>query len=148
MKKNYGYLACHFHRVEALTWLRVRTMLNELLLGRVQSNSQYLTYQVSDEDFETIRDFVEQMDIAYLHPRRDSYHLQLLQTIYSTFTLPKKSPFLSCLPTDEKKPKSRKEPLTASGRPAQSFTNACLCFVAVLCLFLIASHIDYLFNQL
>lgn len=87
MKQNLSYLNTHFHKVDSCTWLRVRTILQSMLLARVKSANECFTQKVSAADFETIRDFLEQMDTAYLHPRRDAAHLSLCQTLYGSMVI-------------------------------------------------------------
>ncbi|MBQ5477310.1 MAG: hypothetical protein IIT64_05900, partial [Bacteroidaceae bacterium] len=143
--KHYDYLACHFHKVDGITWLRIREVLNSLLLGRVRAGEQKFAYTDSYDDFDTIRDFVEQMDIAYLHPRRDSYHIAFLQSIYSGWKVPacflarlKKNPLANAFPK-----KNLSESPSASS-PSSGLGQACISFLALLFLFLFASHLSYL----
>lgn len=143
--KHYDYLACHFHKVEGLVWLRIREVLNDLLIGRVEAGQQKFVFTVSDDDFDTIRDFVEQMDIAYLHPRRDSYHIAFLQSIYSGWKVPacflarlKKNPLANAFTK-----KNLSESPSASS-PSAGLGQACISFLAILFLFLFASHLEYL----
>lgn len=111
MKQNLNYLSTHFHKVESCTWLRVRQYLAELLIARLQAGSECFTFNLSNFDFETVRDFLEQMDCAYLHPRRDAAHLALCQTMYGPMKISDKfahemrSSQLA-LRENEKKPKS------------------------------------------
>ena len=87
MKQNLSYLNTHFHKVESCTWLRVRTILQQMLLARLECAGECFIQKVSAADFETIRDFLEQMDTAYLHPRRDAAHLSLCQTLYGSMVI-------------------------------------------------------------
>lgn len=106
-----SYLITHFHKVETCSWLRTRTYLCELLVARLQAGRGCFTYHLSDFDFETLRDFMEQMDTAFLHLRRDAAHIRLCQTMYGqmaiTDTLADKvSSSILALRGQEKKPKS------------------------------------------
>lgn len=143
--KHYDYLACHFHKVDGITWLRIREVLNSLLLGRVRAGEQKFAFTVSDDDFYTIRDFVEQMDIAYLHPRRDSYHIAFLQSIYSGWKVP--ACFLARLRKNPLANAFTKKNLSESPSapsPSAGLGQACISFVALFLLFLFASHLEYL----
>lgn len=42
---------------------------------------------VTKEDMELIWDFLEQMDIAYLHPRRDSLYISHVKSNYANFNI-------------------------------------------------------------
>lgn len=111
MKQNLNYLSTHFHKVESCTWLRVRQYLTELLIARLQAGRECFTFNLSNFDFETVRDFLEQMDTAYLHPRRDSSHLALCQTMYGNVQITDKMAhemrsYRLALRENEKKPKS------------------------------------------
>lgn len=109
--KQTSYLCTHFHKVETWTWLRTRTYLCELLVARLQAGRECFTYRLSNFDFETLRDFMEQMDTAYLHPRRDAAHIRLCQTIYGHLSISdaladKVRSSILALRSKEKKPKS------------------------------------------
>lgn len=144
MKKIFSYLACHYHKVDTITWLNVRAMLNNALLARIKQGREFLTLHMSNDDFDTISEFVEQMDTAYLHPRRDSYHIHILQTTYSNFR-PKNSP----LPPEHDKNLSQTANKSGSDSNNNSdFTKACVCFLCIGLLFLLASHLEYIFTQI
>lgn len=147
--KHYDYLACHFHKVEGLVWLRIREVLNDLLISRVEAGQQKFVFTVSDDDFDTIQDFVEQMDIAYLHPRRDSYHIAFLQSIYSGWKVPacflariRKNPLANAF-TKKNLSETKSAP-----SPSAGLGQACISFLALLFLFLFASHLEYIENLL
>lgn len=143
--KHYDYLACHFHKVEGLVWLRIREVLNNLLISRIKAGQQKFAFTVSNDDFETIRDFVEQMDTAYLHPRRDSYHIAYLQSIYSAWRVP--SCFLARLKKNQLAnafPKKNLSESQSAPSPSAGLGQACISFLAILFLFLFASHLEYL----
>ena len=109
--KQTSYLCTHFHKVETWTWLRTRAYLCELLVARLQAGRECFTYRLSNFDFETLRDFMEQMDTAYLHPRRDAAHIRLCQTIYGHLSISdaladKVRSSILALRSKENKPKS------------------------------------------
>lgn len=83
--KEKTYYDCKFHKVESCTWMRTRYLIQQVLLARVASSSECFTFSLSNHDFEVLRDFIEDMDIAYLHPRRDSFFLKYLESTYSNF---------------------------------------------------------------
>lgn len=143
--KHYDYLACHFHKVEGLVWLRIREVLNDLLISRVEAGQQKFAFTVTDDDFDTIRDFVEQMDIAYLHPRRDSYHIAFLASVYSGWKVP--ACFLARLrknPLANAFTKKNLSETKSAPSPSAGLGQACISFLAILFLFLFASHLEYL----
>lgn len=87
MKKHVNYLTCHFHRVESITWLATRTWLQRVLVARLSSMRDSVVINVTKDEMELIWDFLEQMDIAYLHPRRDSLYISLVKSNYANFNL-------------------------------------------------------------
>ena len=106
-----SYDSCHFHKVDTWCWLRIRAYLNELLIARLQAGRECFTHKLSNFDFETIRDFLEQMDCAYLHPRRDAAHILLCQSLYGDMAISdsmahKVRSSLFALRSKENKPKS------------------------------------------
>lgn len=88
MQKEINYFCCHFHKVDSLTWLAVRTMLQKVLIQRVIAGTDKVVFEVSEDDFRVISDFLFDMDVAYLHPRRDAMHVSLMASQYSNIQLP------------------------------------------------------------
>ena len=87
MKKHVNYFTCHFHRVESITWLATRTWLQRVLVARLSSMKDSVVLNVTKEDMELIWDFLGQMDVAYLHPKRDSQYVSLVKSNYANFNL-------------------------------------------------------------
>ena len=83
--KQKSYFDCKFHKVESCTWMRTRHLIQQLLLARVARSSEFFTFSLSADDFHVLQDFIEDMDIAYLHPRRDSFFLRYLASTYANF---------------------------------------------------------------
>ena len=82
--------------------MEVHDLLDRLLLARVRAGGSSFVFTLSNDCFEAIRDFVEQMDVAYLHPRRDSFQVSLLAARYSNFSIgqakmPRKRAISACL---------------------------------------------------
>lgn len=67
--------------------MQVHDLLDRLLLTRIRAGRSSFVFTLSDDCFEAIRDFCTQMDIAYLHPRRDSFQVSLLAARYSNFSI-------------------------------------------------------------
>lgn len=88
MQKEFNYFCCHFHKVDCLTWLATRTMLQKILVQRVETGTDTVIFKVSEDDFQVIFDFLFDMDVAYLHPRRDAMHVSLMASQYSNIQLP------------------------------------------------------------
>jgi len=147
--KKYDFLVCHYHRVDSLTWLRIREVLGKLLLARVEAASECFTFSCSHDDCETILDFREQMDIGYLHPRRDSYHVSALSSVYSHMKIPasltaakyRQGKTIAC-PSVEEKPKC----LSKVSDKGFGLSQLAISLAVIAVLFLISSHLDYLFN--
>lgn len=85
MIKNYSVFVCHYHRCDTLVWMDVQKVLERLCLTRVQAGVQSFKFTLQDCEFDAIREFNEQMDICYLHPRRDAFQVSLLAAKYSNF---------------------------------------------------------------
>lgn len=62
--------------------------MQSLMLSRVQAGSEAFLFSIDNPTLETIGEFIEQMDTAYIHPRRDSYHVSLCSEGYSNFCAP------------------------------------------------------------
>lgn len=147
--KKYDFLVCHYHRVDSLTWLRIREVLGKLLLARVEAASECFMFNCSHDDCETILDFREQMDVGYLHPRRDSYHVSALSSIYSHMEIPasltaakyRRGKNIACSSV-EKKPKC----LSKVSQKDGGLSQLAISLVVIAVLFFISCHLDYLFN--
>lgn len=140
--KSLNFENCHFHKVDSWLWASIRSFLHEVQRERIVQGAEFVTLNVDAADFDNISSFVEQMDTAYLHPRRDSAHIHFLAKTYSSFRakLSKKR----FLPSHaRKKPKSEQATL-----PEQEGTlrDALIGFVAVAIVVLISFHINYLFT--
>lgn len=85
--EKVNYLSCHFHKVESLTWLCTRKLLQRVVIARVVQGADAVRLELTKDECENLREFLEQMDIAYLHPRRDSLHVSLLASQYSTLNV-------------------------------------------------------------
>lgn len=95
MQKEINYFCCHFHKVDSLTGLAVRTMLQKDLVQRVEAGTDKVVFEVSEDDFRVISDFLFDMDVAYLHPRRDAMHVSLMASQYSNIQLPARAAIFS-----------------------------------------------------
>ena len=71
-----------------MTWLATRTMLQRILVNRIEAGCDRFVFEVSQDDFQVISDFLFDMDVAYLHPRRDAMHVSLMASQYSNIQLP------------------------------------------------------------
>ena len=100
MCKTYHPLLCRFHACDTITWLNVRELLQHLQLTRVAAGSESFIFSLNSQAFDTIYEFIEQMDTAYIHPRRDSFHINLCAQIYSKFRVP--SSWLGSIPNVKK----------------------------------------------
>lgn len=88
MFKNYSPFVCHFHRCDTITWLHVKSVLDRLVLRRVESGKDVFAFSLSADSWLIIQEFCKQMDISYIHPRRDSFHIELSKSRYGDFHVP------------------------------------------------------------
>lgn len=140
--KQLNFENCHFHKVDSWLWSSCRSFLQQIQRERIAQGAQFVTINVNSDEFDMISSFLEQMDTAYLHPRRDSAHIHFLAKTYSTFR--DKLAQKKVLPSQtRKKPKSVQTTL-----PEQegSLRDALIGFVAVAIVVLISFHINYLFT--
>ena len=86
--KGLSPLVCHFHRCDVLTWLSVKNWLERVLVKRVDACQSSFLVELDGFQFEVIRDFIQQMDCAYIHPRRDAMHVSLCSSVYADFVVP------------------------------------------------------------
>ena len=85
--QKVNYLSCHYHKVESLTWLCTRKLMQRVIIARVAQGADMVRLELTRDECENLREFLEQMDIAYLHPRRDSLHVSLLASQYSSLNV-------------------------------------------------------------
>lgn len=95
MQKEINYFSCHFHKVDCLTWLATRTLLQRVLINRIEAGCDRFVFEVSQDDFQVISNFLFDMDVAYMHPRRDAMHVSLMTSQYSNIQLPARAAIFS-----------------------------------------------------
>ena len=95
MQKEINYFSCHFHKVDSLTWLAMRSFLQRIMVQRVERCSDQVCVLVNPDTFQVISDFLFDMDTAYLHPRRDALHVSLLASQYSNIQIPARAAIFS-----------------------------------------------------
>ena len=88
MLSKYSPLVCHFHYCDTLRWLHIKEVLQQLMLTRVSASTEFFTFHLSSETFDALTEFIREMDTAYIHPRRDSFHVSLCAITYSDFRVP------------------------------------------------------------
>lgn len=77
-----------FHSVDVVLWMETSRFIERALLSYATSRNSVVCVPMSDSLFNALLAFREQMDIAYIHPRRDSMFLHLAQLRYSSFKVP------------------------------------------------------------
>lgn len=95
MQKEINYFSCHFHKVDSLTWLAMRSFLQGIMVQRVERCSDQVCVLVNPDTFQVISDFLFDMDVAYLHPRRDAMHVSLMASQYSNVQIPARTAIIS-----------------------------------------------------
>lgn len=85
---NYDYLSHHFHRVDSILWLEVKSFIQKLMVCRVQQGADQVLIYLSREMWNDLDEFCVQMECAYLHPRRDSHHIDKSMISYCGHALP------------------------------------------------------------
>lgn len=95
MQKEINFFSCHFHKVDSLTWLAMRSFLQRIMVQRVEKCSDQVVVLVNPDTFQVISDFLFDMDVAYLHPRRDAMHVSLMASQYSNIQLPARAAIFS-----------------------------------------------------
>lgn len=78
MARFAGKSRMHFHKCEDAVLIVVFNILKALLRQRVNSGSNSITLSVSDDDFDTLLDFLDEMSFAYMHPRSTSARFSML----------------------------------------------------------------------
>lgn len=85
---NYDYLLCHYHKVDSLLWLEVKNWLQQVLKARIEQSTEKPTIFLSTSMGNDLMEFLREMECAYIHPRRDSFHVQKCLFTYSGFSVP------------------------------------------------------------
>lgn len=86
-----------FHSVEPFLWYSVGKFIDALLMHRLNAGHDRLVINLDATMWQNLMTFREQMDTAYLHPRRDAMHLRYINHRYGQG---------ATLAANEKKPKS------------------------------------------
>lgn len=69
----------HYHRVDDSCYLVVVHLLRYLLTSRIVSQSKAVLVDLNDELADTLLDFLDQMEYAYMHPRSTSAKYRFVQ---------------------------------------------------------------------
>lgn len=85
---NYEYLSHHYHRVDSILWLEVKTFIQKLMVCRLEQGTNHVLIFLSREMWNDLDEFCVQMECAYLHPRRDSHHIDKSMISYIGHALP------------------------------------------------------------
>lgn len=106
---NYEYLSHHFHRVDSILWLEVKTFIQKLMVSRLEQGRDQVSVFLSKAMWQDLDEFCVQMECAYLHPRRDSHHIDKAMIAYVGNALPGSSRLLSApaIPYTKKNLKSQ-----------------------------------------
>lgn len=67
----------HFHRVETALWFEVSFILRQLAKQRVINPAAQLAEVMPSHAAIDIAQFLRQMEVGYLHPRRTSLHFKI-----------------------------------------------------------------------
>lgn len=86
-----------FHSVEPFLWYSVGKFIDALLMQRLNAGNDRIVINLDATMWQNLMTFREQMDTAYLHPRRDAMHLRYINHRYGQG---------ATLAANEKKPKS------------------------------------------
>lgn len=57
-----------YHRVDTLLWLDIAAMLEAIARARVENGTQVVSVCLADAQVESIIQFINQMQVGYLHP--------------------------------------------------------------------------------
>lgn len=71
-----------FHSVEPFLWYSVGKFIDALLMHRLNAGNDRLVINLDATMWQNLMTFREQMDTAYLHPRRDAMHLRYINHRY------------------------------------------------------------------
>lgn len=85
---DFQYLGFHYRRVESILWLEVKTFLQKLMVSRIEQGADLVQIYLSREMWQDLDEFCVQMECAYLHPRRDSKHIDRAMLSYVGHALP------------------------------------------------------------
>lgn len=77
-----SFALAHFHKVDDELCFSVLNLLRQVVIKRVDKG-EHVSIHISEEQAQCIVDFLDQMNLAYIHPRSSSARYEMMRSLSS-----------------------------------------------------------------
>ena len=77
-----SFALAHFHKVDDELCFSVLNLLRQVVIKRVDKG-EHVSVHISEEQAQIIIDFLDQMNLAYIHPRSSSARYEMMRSLSS-----------------------------------------------------------------
>ena len=77
-----SFALAHFHKVDDELCFSVLNLLRQVVIKRVDKG-EHVSIHISEEQAQNIVDFLDQMNLAYIHPRSSSARYEMMRSLSS-----------------------------------------------------------------
>ena len=77
-----SFALAHFHKVDDELCFSVLNLLRQVVIKRVDKG-EHVSVHISEEQAQIIVDFLDQMNLAYIHPRSSSARYEMMRSLSS-----------------------------------------------------------------
>lgn len=77
-----SFALAHYHKVDDELAFSVLNLLRQIVIKRVDKG-EHVSIHISEEQAQIIVDFLDQMNLAYIHPRSSSARYEMMRSLSS-----------------------------------------------------------------
>lgn len=77
-----SFALAHYHKVDDELAFSVLNLLRQIVIRRVDKG-EHVSIHISEEQAQIIVDFLDQMNLAYIHPRSSSARYEMMRSLSS-----------------------------------------------------------------
>ena len=77
-----SFALAHYHKVDDELCFSVLNLLRQVVIKRVDKG-EHVSIHISEEQAQIIVDFLDQMNLAYIHPRSSSARYEMMRSLSS-----------------------------------------------------------------
>lgn len=77
-----SFALAHYHKVDDELCFSVLNLLRQVVIKRVDKG-EHVSIHISEEQAQCIVDFLDQMNLAYIHPRSSSARYEMMRSLSS-----------------------------------------------------------------
>ena len=81
-ERYQSFALAHYHKVDDELCFSVLNLLRQVVIKRVDKG-EHVSIHISEEQAQCIVDFLDQMNLAYIHPRSSSARYEMMRSLSS-----------------------------------------------------------------